>query len=156
MKSINILSLFMAFLIAGLLIGCGGGTTTTEKKDSTSTVQSNQEPKNEFAAGKAIFEGKGNCFTCHQNTGLGVAGTFPPLAGSDYLLADKKRATRQAIYGSKDPITVNGTKYPGKVMVTVDLTDQEVMDVVNYVLNSWGNKGGTVTLDDVKNARAQK
>jgi nitrite reductase (NO-forming) len=110
-------------------------------------------PAKAMETGKAIYNGKGNCATCHQATGVGVPGVFPPLAKSDFLLADKKRAIVQTIYGSKTPITVNGIKYPGGIMTNVVMTDQEVVDVVNYILNSWGNKGGVVTLDEVKAAR---
>jgi nitrite reductase (NO-forming) len=104
-------------------------------------------------AGKVIFTGKGNCVTCHQATGVGVPGVFPPLAKSDFLLADKNRAIQQTIYGSKKPLKVNGMDYPGGIMTLVPLTDQEVVYVVNYVLNNWGNKGGVVTLEEVKAAR---
>lgn len=106
-----------------------------------------------LAAGKAIYEGKGTCSVCHQVTGLGLPPTFPPLAKADYLLADKKRAIKQTMYGAKEPITVNGNTYPGGLMTITPLTDQEVVDVVNYILNSWGNSGGVVTLDEVKAAR---
>ncbi len=106
-----------------------------------------------LAAGKAVYEGKGTCSVCHQPTGVGMPPTFPPLAKADYLLADSKRAIRQTMYGSKEPITVNGTTYPGGIMTIVPLSDQEVTDVVNYILNSWGNKGGVVTLEDVKAER---
>jgi mono/diheme cytochrome c family protein len=148
MKLKSLLSLFFVAIFALSMVSCGGGTTTTNTDKNENT--SNTEVKKDFTAGKTIYETKGTCQTCHQADGKGIAGTFPPLAGSDYLLADKNRAVKQAMYGSQEPITVNGTTYPGKVMTTVDLTDQEVVDVVNYVLNSWGNNGGTVTIADVK------
>ena len=106
-----------------------------------------------LAAGKAIYEGKGTCAICHQLTGSGLPPTFPPLAKADYLLADTKRAIRQTMYGAAAPITVNGATYPGGIMTKVPLSDEEVKDVVNYILNSWGNKGGVITLDDVKAER---
>lgn len=104
-------------------------------------------------AGKAIYEGKGTCSVCHQLNGAGLPPTFPPLAGADYLLADKQRAVKQTMYGSKEPIKVNGVTYPGGIMTNVELTNEEVRDVVNYILNSWGNDGGTVTTKDVVAAR---
>jgi mono/diheme cytochrome c family protein len=106
-----------------------------------------------IAAGKIIYEGKGTCSVCHQVTGLGLPPAFPPLAGADYLLADKHRAIKQTMYGAQEPIVVNGTTYPGGMMSVVEMTDQEVRDVVNYILNSWGNQGGEVTIDDVKAQR---
>ena len=128
---------------------------TPERIVTTNDLEFLQDvvPAKAMEAGKAIYTGKGNCATCHQATGVGVPGVFPPLAKSDFLLADKKRAIVQTIYGSKTPITVNGVKYPGGIMTNVVMTDQEVVDVVNYILNSWGNKGGVVTLEEVKAAR---
>ena len=104
-------------------------------------------------AGKAIYEGKGTCVTCHQKNGAGIPPTFPPLANADYLLEDKHRAIKQTMYGADEPITVNGITYPGGIMTTVELTNKEVRDVVNYILNSWGNDGGVVTIEDVKAQR---
>ncbi len=104
-------------------------------------------------AGKAIYEGKGTCSACHQLNGAGLPPTFPPLAKSDYLLADKQRAIKQTMYGDKEPIKVDGVTYPGGVMPVIPLSNDEVRDVVNYILNSWGNKGGSVTTKDVQAAR---
>jgi mono/diheme cytochrome c family protein len=103
--------------------------------------------------GKAIYEGKGSCSVCHQVTGLGLPGAFPPLANADYLLADKNRAIKQTMYGSAEPIVVNGTTYPGGLMTVPELTDEEVANVVTYILNSWGNDGGTVTVEEVQAQR---
>ncbi len=104
-------------------------------------------------AGKLVYEGKGTCAICHLATGMGLPPAFPPLAEADYLLADVQRAVKQTMYGSKTPITVNGTTYPGSVMTLTEMTDEEVRDVVNYILNSWGNDGGDVTLEDVEDER---
>jgi nitrite reductase (NO-forming) len=144
--SILSLAVFAAFLFI---------QAAPERITTTNDLEFLQDavPAKAMETGKAIYNGKGNCFVCHQATGVGVPGVFPPLAKSDFLLADKKRAIVQTIYGSKTPITVNGVKYPGGIMTNVVMTDQEVVDVVNYILNSWGNKGGVVTLDEVKAAR---
>lgn len=84
--------------------------------------------------------------------GEGLEGVFPPLAKADYLLADKKRAIRQTLYGATGEMTVNGVTYNGE-MNGFDLSDTETSDVLNYILNSFGNKGGIVTTADVKGSR---
>ncbi len=161
MKKITFFLLSTLSILVISLMACGGGDQSSDaaKTDSTKVVQNaneNNPASLDLSAGKKVFVEK--CMVCHQETGLGVAGTFPPLANSDYMLADKMRAVKQAIFGSKKPITVNGVQYPGSIMTVFEkeLSDQQVMDVVNYVLNSWGNKLGTVTLEDVKSARAKK
>jgi len=98
--------------------------------------------------GEQIYKTK--CVVCHQATGMGVENVFPPLASSDYLLADKPRAVAQTLNGSKMEMTVNGKKYTQEMTPQVE-SKEDAVAVINYVLNNFGNKGGYVTLDDVKN-----
>ncbi len=92
------------------------------------------------------------CTTCHMEKGEGIDGVFPPLAKSDYLMADKNRSIRQILEGASGEMTVNGKTYNGE-MPAIDLTDEQVSDVLNYVRNSWGNKGPVVTPAEVKAQR---
>jgi mono/diheme cytochrome c family protein len=80
------------------------------------------------------------CITCHQEKGEGIDKVYPPLAKSDYLMADKKRSITVTVKGLTGEIKVNGTTY-NMDMVSFDLSDQEVSDVLNYVRNSFGNNG---------------
>lgn len=88
-------------------------------------------------------------------TGEGVPATFPPLAKSDYLLKDQKRAVRTVLHGLSDEITVNGEKYNMAMPGQSHLSDQEVADVLNYIQNNWGNKAKAVTPAQVKAERAK-
>ena len=112
------------------------------------------------AMGKEIIMEKGKriysqtCFACHQAEGQGLAGVFPPLAKSDFLMADKARAIRGVIKGQTGEITVNGQQYNG-VMPPVLLTDEQIAQVLTYVTNAWGNSGDIVTVDDVKKIHAE-
>lgn len=92
------------------------------------------------------------CLSCHMDQGEGIEGIYPPLAKADYLMADKERAVRQIIFGAKGEMIVNGKTYNGE-MTGFDLTDQEVSDLVNYIRNSFGNKGGAVTPEQVNAIR---
>jgi nitrite reductase (NO-forming) len=86
--------------------------------------------------------------------GKGLAGIFPPLAGSDYLKADRDRAIRIPIKGLNGPIVVNGQNY-NNMMPPQNLTDEQVADVMTYVMNSWGNDDGAVSLADVKRVKSE-
>ncbi|MDP5229073.1 MAG: cytochrome c [Cellulophaga sp.] len=89
------------------------------------------------------------CVTCHLPKGEGVANTFPPLAKSDYLLKNREASIRGIKYGQSGEILVNGFTYNG-VMPAMGLSDEEVADVMNYILNSWGNTSKKiVTLEEV-------
>jgi len=88
------------------------------------------------------------CFACHQSNGQGLPNTFPPLAGSDFLMGDKDRSIRIVLSGLKGEITVNGNKFHGE-MPKPPLSDDQVASVLTYVRNSFGNSGEPVTLADV-------
>jgi nitrite reductase (NO-forming) len=93
-----------------------------------------------------------NCISCHMDQGEGLEGIFPPLAKSDYMLANKKRAIQQTLYGVSGEMTVNGILYNGE-MNAFDLTDEQTSDLMNYIFNSFENKAGVITPAEVKAAR---
>ena len=101
----------------------------------------------QMARGKEIYDTK--CVVCHQAEGQGIPGAFPPLANADYLLADKVRAVRQVLNGSHEEMVVNGITYTAPMTPQVD-TKEDAVAVINYVLNSFGNDGGWVTMEEVK------
>ncbi|MFI5335472.1 MAG: copper-containing nitrite reductase [Opitutales bacterium] len=102
--------------------------------------------------GKQVYMGL--CFACHQPDGKGLPGVFPPLAGSDFLKADHERAIRIVLKGLSGPVTVNGqtinSAMPPQEAV---LTDEQIANVLTYVLNSWGNQGDAITPEHVKAVR---
>lgn len=100
--------------------------------------------------GKTVYTK--TCIACHQATGAGIPGAFPPLAKSDYLNADVNRAIKQVIKGSNIPMTVNGKKYT-TAMPPQALSDQQIADVLTYVYANWGNTKKVVTLAMVKAQR---
>jgi nitrite reductase (NO-forming) len=102
--------------------------------------------------GKRVFSQ--TCFACHQMNGEGIPGVFPPLAKSDFLLADKNRAITTVIKGLSGPIKVNGKDFNG-VMPPVAINDEQVAQVLTYVHNEWGNTGDIVTVDEVRKVRAE-
>lgn len=101
----------------------------------------NKPLEQSIADGKEIYQDF--CLQCHLDTGKGVSGVFPPLAQSDYLLNDLDLSIKGIKYGMSGPITVNGEQYNG-VMQNQGLDDVEIADVMNYVINSWGNKSKEV------------
>ncbi len=96
----------------------------------------------------------GICSACHQRTAQGLPGVFPPLAGSDYLAADRTRAIRTVLGGLSGPVTVNGQTYNGAMPPLANLTDHEIADVLSYVMTNFGNHGQAVTPQEVAAVRA--
>lgn len=103
-----------------------------------------------MARGKEIYIAQ--CMSCHMEQGEGIEGVYPPLAKSDYLMADKDRSIDNIIHGLSGEIKVNGKTYDME-MSAFDLSDEEVSDLLNYVRNSWGNKGAAVTPEEVRAVR---
>lgn len=92
------------------------------------------------------------CFACHQPDGRGLPGIFPPLAGSDFLKADKARAIHIPMKGLTGAVVVNGKPF-NSVMPPQPFTDRQIADVLTYVMNTWGNDFGTVSTEEVTLAR---
>ena len=91
------------------------------------------------------------CIQCHLDNGEGVSGVFPPLAKSDYLMNNIEMSIRGLKYGLSGPIVVNGEQYNG-IMQNQGLDDVEIADVMNYILNNWGNEfNKVITAEQVDN-----
>lgn len=106
--------------------------------------------KASVAKGKDIYQS--TCMSCHMENGEGLEDVYPPLAKSDYLMADKKRVVQQILYGASGPMKVKGKMYNGE-MTGFDLSDMEVSDLANYIRNSFGNKGPALLPEEVKAGR---
>ena len=126
-----------------MLIGIVGlfilfeGTWLYQKKPLEQSITDGEEIYQDF------------CIQCHLDTGEGVSGVFPPLAKSDYLVNNTKMSIRGLKFGMSGPIVVNGEGYNG-VMQDQGLDDVEIADVMNYILNKWGNEfKGMITEEQV-------
>ena len=108
--------------------------------------------EDQVKAGQALFAG--TCSVCHQANGEGLPGVFPPLAKSDFLGADTKRAIGVVLHGLNGKVTVNGQEYNSVMPPMNQLTDDEVANILTYVTNSWGNQGAAVSTEDVQKVRA--
>jgi mono/diheme cytochrome c family protein len=95
------------------------------------------------------------CQGCHQVNGAGVPGTYPPLAGSDWVHGGTERIARVVIHGLVGPVTVKGGNYnfPGGMPPQGQLSDKELSYVLTYIRNSWGNQGSMVTPEMVAKVR---
>ena len=92
---------------------------------------------NNYPIGKELYEDF--CMRCHMSDGKGVEGAYPPLANADYLLNKRIESIKAIKYGLSGPIVVNGINY-NLNMEKMGLDNQEIAEIMNYILNSWGNK----------------
>ncbi|WP_273277649.1 c-type cytochrome [Maribacter polysiphoniae] len=90
------------------------------------------------------------CVTCHLPNGEGVPFAFPPLAKSDYLIKNRAASIKGIKYGNEGELIVNGITY-NSAMAPMGLDDEEIADVMNFILNSWGNSSNDpVTIEEVR------
>lgn len=95
-----------------------------------------------------------NCAACHQATGLGLPGTFPPLAGSEWVKADAQVITRIVLFGVNGKLKVGGQNYQGQMPTFgAILDDQKLASVLTYVRSQWGNQASPVTAEFVAQIR---
>lgn len=134
-------SIISIFIIAVIFNAYNSSLIASETED---------EAAKKYPKGAEIYKAK--CVICHQANGEGIPGAFPPLKNSDYLFADKVRAVAQVLNGSNEEMVVNGITYTAPMTPQVD-TKEDAVAVINYVLNAWGNKGGTVSMEDVKDVK---
>ncbi len=131
-------------------------TTTTE----TSTAPESSATEAASAGGAMAAAGNAsdgakiyqtNCSSCHQATGQGVPGTFPPLAGNPVVTGDAKTVIHIIKYGLNGKVVVHGTTYNGMMPAWgQQLSDADVASVATYVRSSWGNKAPAITEAQVK------
>lgn len=105
--------------------------------------------------GKKIFSA--NCQTCHQANGLGVAGQYPPLAGSEIVNGGSRRPVMIVLKGLQGPLTVKGQHFGTAVMQPWEktLNDEKIADVLTYVRQEWGNTAGPVAKESVAAMRKE-
>ncbi|WP_052572694.1 PVC-type heme-binding CxxCH protein [Haloferula sp. BvORR071] len=124
------------------------------KADSAGTAAS----KKKFAPDPEVHKRGGEiygmtCVACHQPTGAGLEGAFPPLDGSDWATGDPSLPIRIVTGGLQGPVKVLGHDFNGVMPAHTDLDDQKVADVLTYVRQSWSNDAAAVTPAQVKEVR---
>ena len=90
------------------------------------------------------------CSNCHQANGKGLAKLYPPLAKSDYLMEDIKRAACIIRNGQSGSIVVNGIAYEMPMPAQQKLSNIEIAQLLTYITNSWGNQKGFVTVQETE------
>jgi mono/diheme cytochrome c family protein len=97
-----------------------------------------------------------NCVVCHQANGAGIPGSYPPLAGSEYVNGGSRRLGMILLKGLQGPVTVEGHPFNGAMPPWgTSLTDKKISAILTYVRQSFGNHGGPITPDQIADARKE-
>jgi len=106
--------------------------------------------------GKKVY---GNCIACHQASGLGLPGQFPPLVGSEWVDGGTKRLGAILLHGISGPFKVGGQSYNQLMPAWNSLNDEKIAQVITYVRREFGSlpegDDGVVTVEMMKAAREE-
>jgi nitrite reductase (NO-forming) len=150
--------------VDAVYLGKAAGGTESEKRVTALSAEMAAEIKGNPRIANLtkeiqIEKGKGvymqTCFVCHQPEGQGVAGQIPPLAKSDFLMANRENSIRGVLAGRNGEIVVNGKKYNTVMAPLYYLSDEQIANVITYVRNSWGNQGDAVSPQEVRKVRGE-
>jgi len=144
---------YWPIVAAALAAGCGdkhaqGGAASAGAGQPAAAAPAAAPAAN----GAAVFAR--TCQTCHQANGLGLANTFPPLAGSEIANGEKPRLIRLVLHGMTGAVTVQGKRFNNVMPPWKSLSDADLAAVLSYVRSSFGNSAPAVTAEEVARERA--
>lgn len=112
-------------------------------------------PPDPLVLGKRLYNQ--NCVACHQSSGMGVAGQFPPLVASEWVVGGDwvgdNHLVKILLAGMQGPVQVKGTTYNNAMPAWSQLKDEQIASILTYIRSEWGNSATTITPDYVKTVR---
>ena len=115
-------------------------------------------PPDPKVIGKRLYVA--NCAQCHQTSGLGQAGVYPPLAGSEWVIGSKNRLISILHKGIAGPINVKGALYNNNMPAwgdgaPVPLKDEQIAAILTYIRSEWGNTADAIQVAEVAAKRKE-
>ncbi|EDT42588.1 c-type cytochrome [Burkholderia ambifaria] len=123
-----------------------GGASAAVDKTAEQSAATSAAPD-----GAQIFSSR--CASCHQASGQGLPGVFPPLAGSEWVNGEPKTLARILLLGVNGSLSVKGATFNGTMPAFGSMSNEEIAAVGTHVRASFGNKSATLTADNVKAER---
>jgi len=148
-------------LIAMLVIGVAWGgwylaRTSTDVSpllgDARTVAAFTAPAANARVDGAQVYAGK--CAACHQASGAGLVGIFPPLAGSSWVTGSEQRLVQILLHGIQGPIEVLEITYNGLMPAWKMLSNEELAAVATYVRGAFGNQASAISAELVAAERA--
>lgn len=142
----------LLLFVMGFYLGRYGGSFSSVAHEVENPGQAASAPLTREVKGDIVYAGV--CQACHQATGLGLPGQYPPLAGSEWLLQDPATPIRIVLFGLEGEVTVKGEAYNNKMPAFQEkLSSDEIAAVLSHVRATWGNRGAAVTAAEVDSIR---
>jgi mono/diheme cytochrome c family protein len=141
------LSLFVGGLY--LAFNSGGFRSDVYESDAVNWAGGGAQaaaPVDPKVVGKRLYSQ--NCVVCHQANGQGVAGQFPPLAGSEWVKGSDKHGENHLVllmlHGHQGPMTVMGGSYNNAMPQWKQLSDDQIAAILTYIRSDWGNNAPAI------------
>jgi cytochrome c oxidase cbb3-type subunit 2 len=134
--------------------GMGGMTSAAPAAAAAPTAAASGGYSYDAAKGQSLF--MANCSACHQATGEGIPGAFPPLKGNAAVDADDPTLHIHTVLQGAHGVTIGGVAYSSVMPPFADqLSDTDIANIVNYERSSWGNHAKPATAADVAAVRGK-
>ena len=157
---------FWLVIFAGTLVFWGGFHLATNsggfKPDvfnpvfSGGGLMAQAGPPDPKVVGKRLYTQ--NCIGCHQSSGMGLAGQFPPLVGSEWVVGGDwvgdNHLVKILLAGMQGPVQVKGQSYNNAMPPWAQLKDSEIANILTYIRSEWGNNAPAITPEYVAKVRA--
>ncbi len=138
-------------VLAGLEPAPPGRAETARAATGVAQKPAEADP---IALGREQYQA--NCAACHQPTGQGMTGQFPPVAGSEWVNGEPRALIAIMLDGLQGPVKVAGAEYNGGMPAwKAALTDRKIAAILTFLRQSWGNHASAVGEEQVKAARAE-
>ena len=152
------LSLFLGGLY--LAFNSGGFRSDVYESDAVNWAGGGTQaaaPVDPKVVGKRLYSQ--NCIVCHQADGKGVAGQFPPLAGSEWVNSDTKHGENHLVlimlHGHQGPMSVMGGSYNNAMPQWKQLSDDQIASILTYIRSDWGNNAPAIEPSFVAGIRSE-
>ncbi|MBE7537230.1 MAG: cytochrome c [Opitutaceae bacterium] len=156
----SVTSLFLLALLSTLVFVCAiymvhyrGSFSPLVQDEHFDLAMASKAPPvavDPVAAGNRLYNTPGMCVTCHQATGQGVPGAFPPLANSEWVNGSEDRVIRILLHGLTGELKVHGGTFNGVMPAFgqgaggFNWSDDRIAHVLTYIRQEWGNKAAPV------------
>jgi len=133
--------------LLGSLVGCSPASPPGGA--ALSSARGTPGISSKARTGAELFDG--NCSPCHQETGEGVSGVYPSLAGSPTVLGDAGALVRWVLRGQR-PVSMPLGRYNTAMPKFGWLNDADAAALLTYLRSSFGNRAPPVDAATVTGA----
>lgn len=139
----------LRLLLGGLALGvlAAAAYFLLAERTASPVLRETQPSRAGMTAPNAMLLFTMNCAGCHQTSGEGVAGMYPPLAGSEWVTGDERVLANILLHGVEGEMTVRGARYQGAMPAFWRLSDAELAALANYTRSTWSNKAPPVSAE---------